>query len=139
MNVARPNRIIRSGNREFASPRTDISHSRKLLVLETHLSKSNTLDIDDSRRHCRPIFAPTDKPSDNCVAIPILNLAANFIFSFAIVKPTVNRKKTRLYPKQNNNLRNITSEKKNEIKYRANWIAKKFQRFESQIIVKRNL
>lgn len=55
----------RSDNREFVFPREHsrrCARSHKLLTLEAHLSKSNnTFNIDDSR----PIFAPTDKPSDN--------------------------------------------------------------------------
>jgi len=77
----------RSDSWEFAFPRQRSrrhARSRKLLILKAHLSKLNNMLNIDSRRHCKPIFAPTDKPSDNCVlAIPILNRAVNFISSFA--------------------------------------------------------
>lgn len=75
------------------------SRKRKLLTLEAHLSKSNnTFNIDDSRRHYRRIFAPTDKPSDNCVlAIPILSCKFHFQFS-ETHDHEVTEQKVPLYP-----------------------------------------
>ena len=80
--------IVSVGSRSGNSLSLDNARADMPAVVNSLYSQGTPLEIeqytqyiDDSRRHCKPIFAPTDKPNDNCVlAIPILNRAANFIF-----------------------------------------------------------